>query len=1445
MNGEGFVHLHLHSEYSLVDGIVRIPDLIERTREAGMPAIAITDQGNMFATVKFYQEAERAGLKPIVGAELWVHATDDGPERSRLVVLCRSREGYRNLSRLVTRAYQEGQIHGVPHVARAWLDSDSARGLIALTGQFGDVGCLISEGQQAKAQARLAAWQAVFPDALYLEITRTGRAGEARYVELALDLAVATDTPVVATNDVRFLDASEFDAHEARVCIHEGRTLSDPRRPRVYTVEQHLKTPAAMRALFADVPAALDNAVLIAQRCNLEFEFGTYHLPQYPVDGALTVDEELFAKSRTGLLERIARLQETGVGLARDEPAYHERLEVELGVIATMGFAGYFMIVADFIRWAKDNGIPVGPGRGSGAGSLVAYALGITELDPLQYDLLFERFLNPERVSMPDFDVDFCMDRRDEVIEYVTQRYGRDRVAGIITYGTMAAKAVLRDVGRVLGFPYGFVDQLAKLVPFDPNMTLDRAMSEEPQLKTRYEQEEDVRAILDLGLALEGISRNAGRHAGGIVIAPQALTEFMPLYCEQGADGAVTQFDMSDVEAVGLVKFDFLGLRTLTIIDWAIRNINVERAAVGLAPLDINALPLDDKKTFDLIQQAQTTAVFQLESRGMKELIKRLQPDRFEDLVALVALFRPGPLQSGMVDDFIERKHGKAEVKYPHPALEPVLQPTYGVILYQEQVMQIAQVLARYTLGAADLLRRAMGKKKAEEMAMQRQTFVDGAMAAGVSDELAGQIFDLMEKFAGYGFNKSHSAAYALVAYQTAWLKAHHPAAFMAAVLSADMDSTDKVVRLIDECRQIGIEVQKPDLNVCGYRFTVADATTIRYGLGAIRGVGEGAVAGLVAERGEAGPYGDIFDLCRRNDGRRLNKRVLEALIKAGALDSMGARRRGLMGLVEHAMQAAEQQAKAAAVGQVDLFGGAGPAAPAADPVETRAWREACEIDEWSQQQLLGWEKETLGLYLSGHPMDRYLRELGSLLACRLADLKPGRRRIAGLIVALRFIKGKRGRMAVMTLDDSTARVEVAVYNEVLESSLEKIVEDRVVVVDGECSVDEFSGDYAVKNVQKILTIDDLRQSFARSLVLSVDAAAFNGLVPYLQATPARGARRAAPTGSRNMASTPPDFTGLNMNFLDFEQPIAELEAKIEALRKVGNDTSLNISDEIARLQERSRDLTRQIFSNLTSWQISRIARHPLRPYTLDYVELIFDQIEELHGDRAFADDPAIGCGIARLNGRGVVFIGHQKGRNTKDNLYRNFGMPKPEGYRKALRLMLLAERFRLPVLTFIDTPGAYPGIDAEERGQSEAIARNLLEMAGLRTPIVATVIGEGGSGGALAIGVADRVLMLQYATYSVISPEGCASILWKSADKASDAAEAMGITSERLLQLKLVDAVIEEPLGGAHRDYGKIAGRVKSAVQESLDRLFALDTEKLMQQRHQRLDQFGEYTEK
>jgi DNA polymerase III subunit alpha len=1091
MSNVPFVHLHLHTEYSLTDGLIRIPELIAQAQVDGMSALAITDQSNAFAAVKFYQEAERAGIKPILGAEVWLRRAD-GPERSRCVLLCQDRNGFRQLSVLLTQSYREGQQQGVPHIDWEWLQPEATSRLIMLSGGLhGELGLLLADGQIEKARKSAATFATLFRDRYYVEIARTGRSGEDRYVTDAIAVADTVGLPLVATNDVRFLASTDFDAHEARVCIQEGRTLADPRRPRLYSPQQYLRSADEMAALFADVPDALTNSVEIARRCNVELGFGSYHLPNYPVPVGTTAEGLLETNARSGLDQRLTTRPPN-----RDLAIYQARVALELDVITTMGFAGYFLIVADFIQWAKNAGIPVGPGRGSGAGSLVAYALGITELDPLDYDLLFERFLNPERVSMPDFDVDFCMDRRDEVIDYVGQRYGRDKVAQIITYGTMAAKAVLRDVGRVLGFPYGFVDQLAKLVPFDPNMTLDRAMAEEPLLKTRYKDEEEVRSILDLALSLEGLARNAGKHAGGIVIAPSPLTEFMPLYCEQGGDSAVTQFDMSDVEAVGLLKFDFLGLRTLTIIDWAIRDINAIRAVAGEPVFVIDTLPLNDEATFKLVQQAQTTAVFQLESRGMKDLIKRLRPDTFEDLIALVALFRPGPLQSGMVDDFIDRKHGRAVVKYPHPELEDILKPTYGVILYQEQVMQIAQVLSGYTLGSADLLRRAMGKKKAEEMAMQRQAFTDGATARGIDGDVAAQIFDLMEKFAGYGFNKSHSAAYALVAYQTAWLKAHYTAAFMAAVLSADMDTTDKVVRLIDECRQLGIAVQPPDINACGYRFTVANATTIRYGLGAIKGVGEAAIVALVEARQAGGIYRDLFDLCHRNDARKLNRRALEALIKAGALDSLGARRRGLMTILEQAMQAAEQQANAAAHGQTDLFGlSDGNEASTLDVV---AWQRALASEEWSQPQLLNWEKETLGLYLSGHPIDRYRGELAGLNTSRLVDLKPGKRRVAGLIVALRFIKGRRGRMAILTLDDNTARVDVTVYSDALETCLEKLAADRLIVIEGDCAVDDYTGEQAL-NAQVVLSLDDARQRHARAVVIQLEGGALNGLVGGLQ----------------------------------------------------------------------------------------------------------------------------------------------------------------------------------------------------------------------------------------------------------------------------------------------------------------------------------------------------------
>jgi len=1080
-----FVHLHVHTDYSLVDSCVRVKELVNAVAATGMPAVAVTDQCNLFAMIKFYRAAERAGIKPIIGADLWLHNDSEPNRPARMLLLCQDRQGYLHLTRLVSRSYTEGQQRGIPIIHKSWLEGHS-EGLIALSGGTGgDVGQALQAGNQELASERVREWQALFPQRYYLELTRCGRSGEEDYLHAAVALAQQHGLPVVATNDVRFLSADDFEAHEARVCIQDGRTLDDSRRPRDYSEQQYLRSAGEMATLFADLPEALANSVEIARRCNLELRLGEHVLPDFPVPAGMTAEAYFRQQAQAGLEQRLTTLMDRqAADYSRRRQEYQQRLEFELDVIINMGFPGYFLIVADFIQWAKDNGIPVGPGRGSGAGSLVAYALRITDLDPIRYELLFERFLNPERVSMPDFDIDFCMEGRDRVIDYVAQRYGREKVSQIITYGTMAAKAVVRDVGRVLGHPYGFVDQLAKLIPFEIGMTLDKALEQEEQLQQRYQQEEEVRSLIDLARALEGLSRNAGKHAGGVVIAPSALTDFTPLYCEQGSESTVTQFDKDDVEAVGLVKFDFLGLRTLTIIDWTLKTLNQQRRLAGKEPVAIEAIEMDDAATFRLLQECTTTAVFQLESRGMKDLIKRLQPDCFDDIIALVALFRPGPLQSGMVDDFIERKHGRAPVHYPHPELEPILKPTYGVILYQEQVMQIAQVLAGYTLGQADMLRRAMGKKKPEEMAKQREIFVNGARNSQVDEKQATYIFDLMEKFAGYGFNKSHSAAYALVSFQTAWLKAHYPAAFMAAVLSADMDNTDKVVMLIDECRDMKLKVKTPNINVCETAFTASGDDSVLYGLGAIKGVGSAALEGIIVERRQGGPFTDLFDLCRRIDLRKANRRVLEALIRAGALDVLDENRARSMASLTTALQMAEHHSRDFAAGQNDLFGGM-----AASTQETQAVT-LTEVPPWDDEQRLNGEKETLGLYLSGHPIMRYEQELKRIVTSRIAALRPSREQtvvVAGLVTAIRTMNSRRGeRIAFVTLDDRSGRLEVGVFAEAFQRFRDLLIKDRLLIVSGTVSIDDYSGGFRM-SADEIYDIDQARGIYARRLELAVD----------------------------------------------------------------------------------------------------------------------------------------------------------------------------------------------------------------------------------------------------------------------------------------------------------------------------------------------------------------------
>jgi len=1089
-----FVHLHVHTEFSLVDSTVRIPRLMAQCAGAGMPAVALTDQNNVFGLVKFYRKAIAAGVKPIIGADLTIYNADDPARPFSMVLLVQNVEGYRNLSELITRSYIEGQYRGEPMVRREWLTVDSCAGLIALSGGLrGDIGHALHANHQDAALRFLEEWRTIFPDRFYLELVRTSRAGEEACVRASLELADATGTPVVATNDVRFLAPDDFNAHEARVCIQEGRVLADPGRPHNFSRQQYLKSAEEMAELFSDAPEAITNTVEIARRCSLDLRLGESVLPAFPVPEGQDESAFLELEARRGLdaaLERIIATRE----IPEQERAafiapYRERLQIELDVIVSMGFPGYFLIVADFIRWARENNVPVGPGRGSGAGSLVAWVLGITDLDPLQHDLLFERFLNPERVSMPDFDVDFCMEGRDLVIDYVAQRYGRDRVSQIITFGTMAAKAVIRDCGRVLGQPYGFVDRIAKQVPFEIGMTLDKALEDSDELATMYRDDEEVAAIIDLARSLEGLARNAGKHAGGVVISPGPLTDFAPLYCEEGGVNVVTQLDKDDVEAIGLVKFDFLGLKTLTIIDWAVRNVNAAHPGLDF---EIGAIPEYDEKTFNLLRSTQTAAVFQLESNGMRDLIKRLRPDQFDDLVALVALFRPGPLQSGMVDDFITRKHSasKADIDYLHPDLQPVLQETYGVILYQEQVMQIAQVLAGYTLGEADLLRRAMGKKKPEEMAKQREIFVSGATERGVAGGTATRIFDLMEKFAGYGFNKSHSAAYAVLSYQTAYLKAHYPAAFMAAVMSADLHNTDRLVTLKDDCRQLGLTLLPPDVNNSSYHFSVPEENTILYGLGAIKGVGRGAVESLIADREVNGPFRNLTEFCRRADHDKLNRRAIEAMIKSGAMDSFGESRRGMMHDLQDALRSADQQARAAAAGQNDMFGHEAPAAEEIRHLPT-------QLDEWQERLLLSNEKEALGLYLTGHPFNavrndaRYFSDgkLGEITAEPPPQTNRGERdyasrreaTVAGLIVDMR----KRGNRVSVVLDDDTGRMEVSFFSEAFQEFRDLLVKDEIVVVTGALRYDDFIGSWTV-NAKNVLHIDRVIESRASGLVLSL-----------------------------------------------------------------------------------------------------------------------------------------------------------------------------------------------------------------------------------------------------------------------------------------------------------------------------------------------------------------------
>ena len=1080
-----FVHLRLHSEYSIVDGAVRIDDAISAAVSDQMGALALTDLGNVFGLVKFYQAARKEGLKPIVGSDVWITNPEERDKPFRLQLLVKNHQGYLNLCEVLTKASLTNQYKGRAEVDPIWF-KDHGEGLIALSGaRFGDVGVALLANQEEEALKRAKVWANYFPGSFYIEIQRAGHPQDEAQLHGAVHLANQLKLPVVATHSIQFMKPSDYTAHEARVCIAEGEILANPKRVKKFSPEQYFKSQAEMQELFADLPAGITNSVEIAKRCNLSLTLGKPQLPDFPVPKGMTLDDYLMEKAMEGLSKHLIHLYPDEAEREKQRANYEVRLKFEARTISQMGFPGYFLIVADFINWAKNNGVPVGPGRGSGAGSLVAYSLGITDLDPLRYNLLFERFLNPERVSMPDFDIDFCQHGRDRVIAYVKEKYGKDAVSQIATFGTMAARAAIRDVGRVLEQPYGFVDGISKLIPNKPGqqVTIEQAKKDEKLLAERESREEEVKQLLGLAQQLEGMTRNVGMHAGGVLIAPGKLTDFCPLYTQGSKDGGdagvVSQFDKDDVEAVGLVKFDFLGLTTLTILDWAERYIH--QLYPDKKDWRVGQVPLDDPAAFEVLKNANTVAVFQLESRGMQGMLREAKPDRFEDIIALVALYRPGPMD--LIPSFIARKHGKEQVHYPDPRVEPVLRETYGIMVYQEQVMQMAQIIGGYSLGGADLLRRAMGKKKPEEMAEHRQLFRDGSGKSGLKPDKADEIFDLMEKFAGYGFNKSHAAAYALLAYHTAWLKAHYPAEFMAANMSLAMDDTDKVKILYEDALANKIKILPPDVNTSVYRFMPLredeankeqPATMIRYGLGAIRGTGEGAIEQIIQARAN-GPFVDLFDFCSRLDRRVVNRRTMEALIRAGAFDSLYGgfdSRSTLLASLPRAMEAADQADASAQ--QVSLFDMAG----SADEHKPELVKE----EPWFEKRRLQEEKTALGLYLTGHLFDAYRDEVSHFVRTKLNQLTEGKDRlIAGIMTSTRSMMGPRGKLMIATIDDGTAQLEMTIYSELFEPNRHWLKEDELIIAKVSVTPDKFSGGMRVV-AESIMDVTTARLKFARSL---------------------------------------------------------------------------------------------------------------------------------------------------------------------------------------------------------------------------------------------------------------------------------------------------------------------------------------------------------------------------
>ena len=1083
-----FVHLRLHSEFSIVDSTCRIDDVVQAAADDQQPALAITDLSNLFGAIKFYKEARGKGVQPILGAEIFLEGLGVDPHAlSRVMVLVQSSQGYLNLSELLARAWTQNMVKNNAVIKLAWLQ-ELSEGLILLSGaQAGPVGQALMQGDTSRAAEIALQLASIFTHRFYLELQRAGRPEDNAHVVAAVKLASRLSLPVVATHPVQFLTEDDYESHEARVCISEGEILGNQRRVRKFTRDQYFKSAAEMQALFADVPSALSNSVEIAKRCNLTLVLGKPQLPNYPTpltDGKPMPIEDYFRLlSVDGLEERLVHLYPDATKREIERPRYAERLEFEINTILNMGFPGYFLIVGDFINWAKKNGCPVGPGRGSGAGSLVAYSLKITDLDPLQYNLLFERFLNPERVSMPDFDIDFCQANRDRVIDYVKDKYGRDAVSQIVTFGTMAARAAIRDVGRVLDMSYMFCDGISKLIPNKPgqHITIDGAIKAEPILAERLDKEDDVKTLLALAQKLEGMTRNVGMHAGGVLIAPGKLTDFCPLYQQPGSTSAVSQYDKDDVEAIGLVKFDFLGLATLTILELA-RDMIVKRHK-GQENFAFENIQLDDAATYKLFADGRTESVFQFESRGMQGMLKDARPSRLEDLIALNALYRPGPMD--LIPSFVARKHGREVVEYPHPLVEKVLSETYGIMVYQEQVMQTAQVLGGYSLGAADLLRRAMGKKKAEEMAEHREIFRKGAGVNGLSEEKADEVFDLMEKFAGYGFNKSHAAAYSLLAYHTGWLKVHFTAEFFCANMTIEMDDTDKLKVLFEDALKFGISFDPPDVNRGTHRFEPVSDKVIRYGLGAIKGTGQQAIDAIVKAREEGGPFTSLFDFCVRVDRSRLNKRTVEALVKSGAFDSLQRNRASLAASIDRAFDfSTATVANANQGGLFDMMGDDAHGSSTQEP-------ELVDMLPWGVKEQLTNEKTAVGFYLSGHLFDAVEREVRLFAKRKIDDLIDSRepQLLAGIVSDLRIINGQRGKLAIFKLDDKSAVMEATADEAMINANRHLLKDDELVIVMAKMQADRFSGGYRL-SIQQVWDLPSARCRFGKFLRVSVNGRA-------------------------------------------------------------------------------------------------------------------------------------------------------------------------------------------------------------------------------------------------------------------------------------------------------------------------------------------------------------------